>query len=139
MKLWERVIERRLMKDILILKNYFGFIPGRSTTEAIHLIRRLIELYRDRKNDLCMVFIDLEKTYDRISHEVLWKCLEKKEESVAYIPTIKDMYEGVKTSSRTLGRVTENFPTDIGFHQGSILNPFLFTIVIDELTKGIHS
>jgi len=29
------------------------------------------------------------------------------------------------------------FP-DIGFHQGSALNPFLFTIIIDELTKGIQ-
>jgi len=78
MKLWERVIERRLRNDILKPENQFSFIPGRSTTEAIYLLRRLMGLYRDRKVDLHMVFIDLEKTYDRILREVLWRCLEKK-------------------------------------------------------------
>jgi Reverse transcriptase (RNA-dependent DNA polymerase) len=39
MKLWERVIEHRLRKLRTISKNQFGFMPGRSTMEAIFLIR----------------------------------------------------------------------------------------------------
>jgi len=44
-----------------------------------------MELYRDKKKDLHMVFIDLEKVYDRVLHEVLWECLEKKGMSLAHI------------------------------------------------------
>ena len=60
------MIEGRLRTNIEISENQFGFTPGRLTIEAIHLLHNLIECYRDRKLDLHMVFIDLEKAYDRV-------------------------------------------------------------------------
>ena len=71
MNLWEQVIEGRLRTDIRISENQFGFMQDRSTIEAIHLFRRPIEFNRERKKDLHIVFIDLEKTYDRVPREVL--------------------------------------------------------------------
>ena len=43
MKLWERVIEHRLRRMTSVTKNQFGFMPGRSTMEAIFLVRQLME------------------------------------------------------------------------------------------------
>jgi len=40
-----------------------------------------------------MVFIDLEKAYDKLSREVLWWTLMKKEAPIKYIDIIKDMYD----------------------------------------------
>ena len=54
-----------------------------------------------------------------------------------YTRVNRDMYEGARTGVRTVIGDTEDFSIDIGLHQGSALGPFLFTIVMDELTREI--
>jgi len=39
MKVWERVVEMRVRRDVAIFENQFGFMSGLSTTKVIHLIR----------------------------------------------------------------------------------------------------
>ena len=47
------------------------------------------------------------------------------------------MYNGASTNIQTLVGITEHFPIGVGLHQGSILSPFLFAIILDELSKSI--
>ena len=42
MKLWERIIEARIRK-VTIAEQQFGFMPGRSTSDAIFCLRMLLE------------------------------------------------------------------------------------------------
>ena len=48
------------------------------------------------------------------------------------------MYEGAMTSVRTTSGETEEFPITVGVYQGSALSPYLFTLVMDELTNSIQ-
>ncbi|KAM3286481.1 hypothetical protein P3S67_025280 [Capsicum chacoense] len=127
MKILERVVERRLRRVVSISENQFGFMSGRSTTEAIHLVR-----------DLHMVFIDLKKAYDRVPKEVLWRCLEVGGVQVAYIRAIKDMYDGGKSRVRTAGEDSGYFLAETGLYQGSTLSLFLFALVMDVLARSIQ-
>ena len=138
MKLWERIIEHRLRGVTNVTENQFGFMPGRSTMEAIFLIRQLMERYREQKKDLHMVFIDLEKAYDKVPRNIMWWALQKHKVSTKYITLIKDMYDNVVTSVRTSDGDTNDFPINIGLHQGSALSPYLFALVMDEVTRDIQ-
>ena len=136
MKLWERVVEARLRRCTNISENQFGFVPGKSTMEPIFIVRQLMEKYREDKKSLYVVFVDLEKAYDKVPRSVLWEVLEKKGVSKVYIDAIKDMYRDSKTSVRTGGGLSESFGVKVGVHQGSSLSPYLFVLVMDELLKG---
>ena len=138
MKLWERVIEHRLRAITRVSMNQFGFMPGRSTMEAIFLIRQVMERYREKKKDLHMVFIDLEKAYDKIPRNVMWWALDKHKVPTKYVGLIKDMYNNVVTRVRTSDGDTDDFPIRIGLHQGSALSPYLFALVMDEVTRDIQ-
>ena len=50
-----------------------------------------------------------------------------------YIRAIKDMYDGVNTQVRTVGADSKHFSVEMGLHQESLLNPFLFALVMYEL------
>jgi hypothetical protein len=87
--------------------------------KAIFLIRQLMERCREQKKDMHMIFIDLEKTYDKVTRNVMWWALQKHKVSSKYIniTLIKDMYDNVVTSVRTSDRDTNDFPINIGLHQ----------------------
>ncbi|KAM0057343.1 putative RNA-directed DNA polymerase [Helianthus debilis subsp. tardiflorus] len=138
MKLWERVIETRVRRETQVSVNQFGFMKGRSTTEAIHILRRLMEKYRAKKQDLHMVFIDLEKAYDTVPRQLIWDSLEGRGLPGKYIDIIKDTYDRTETSVRAPVGDTNFFPVEVGLHQGSALSPFLFAVVLDELSKLIQ-
>lgn len=48
---------------------HFDFMVRSSTMEALYLLKMLIERYREGKKDIHMIFIGLEKTYDRVSKD----------------------------------------------------------------------
>ncbi|KAK3574504.1 hypothetical protein QTP86_008568 [Hemibagrus guttatus] len=138
MKVWERVVEARLRKVVEICEQQYGFMPRKSTTDAIFALRILMEKYRDGQRELHCVFVDLEKAYDRVPREELWYCMRKSGVAEKYVRVVQDMYERSRTVVRCAVGQTEEFNVEVGLHQGSALSPFLFAMVMDQLSEEVR-
>ena len=122
-----------------IAEQQFGFMPGRSTTDAIFCLRMLLEKWTKRQKAVHCAFIDLEKAYDRVPREELWECMWLAETSECYIKIIQDLYDRATTTVKIAAGLTKEFKVDVGLHQGSALSPFLFAIIIDRLMEDIRT
>lgn len=68
----------------------------------------------------------------------MWWVSERKGVTKGYIEVIRDMDECVVTTIRSLTGKTSEFPITVGLHQGSTLSPYLFALVMNELTRYIQ-
>ena len=64
MKVLEGVVERLIRQRVEIDEMQCGFMSGRSTTDAIFIVRQLQEKHLAANKPLYMAFIDLEKAFD---------------------------------------------------------------------------
>ena len=78
MKFIERVLEKSIRALVVVDDMQFGFMPGRETTDALFIVRRMQEEYRKKDKKLYMCFVDLEKAFDRLPRRVMQWELRKK-------------------------------------------------------------
>jgi len=69
MNIWEKIIDKRIRKEMSVTKNQFGFMPRKSTVERLFCVRQLAEKYKEKQN-VFIVFIDLMKEYYKVPREV---------------------------------------------------------------------
>ena len=77
-----------------------------------------------------MGFIELEKAYDRVNSEALWKVLRMYDVEDKLLSGIKSMYVDSSPYVRIKGSESEWFRIDSGVRQGCIMSPWLFNIYI---------
>ena len=113
-------------------------MPDRGTTDEVFALIRVMEKHREKKKGLHMVFIDLEKAYDRVPRQEVWRCMRTKGTPEKYVRLVQDTYEGARTQVRSSVGLTEWIPVRVGLHQGSALSPYLFNLVIDVISSVVR-
>ena len=110
-----------------------GFMPGRSTTDAIFILKQTIQKHREEQNNIRVKFIDLEKAYDSIPRVEIWRSSRERHVPEKYIRLVQDMYQGCKTVVRSATGESNSFRVEVGLHQGSALSTYMFLLLMDVI------
>ena len=134
MKVLERIVDGLIRQVVSIDDSQFGFVPGRGITDAIFVVRQLQKKDLATNKRLYMVFVELEKASDRVPRKVIWWALRKLGVDEWIVRLVQGMYSNARSRVHVGEGYSEEFEVKVGVHQGSVLSPLLFIIVLKALS-----
>ena len=104
--------------------------------DAIFIVRRMQEEYQKKDKKLYMCFVYMEKAFDKVPRKVMEWAMRKKGLSEIIVRAVKSLYDCAKTRVGVGSAYSKEFQVKVGVHQGSVLSPLLFVIVVDVVTEN---
>ena len=140
-KILEKIMHKRiysfLEKYEVLYSLQFGFRTQYSTTHALIHMTETIRAALDSGNVTCGIFVDFQKAFDTVNHEILLKKLEH----YGFRGVINDWFRSYLTNRKQKvvinGFESKSMIMNHGVPQGSVLGPILFLIYINDLHRCI--
>ena len=117
----------------------FGFVPGRGTTDAIFVVRQLQVKYLAASKRDYMAFVDLEEAFDPVPQKVIWWVLRNIGVEEWIVQLVQGMYANEWSHVRVGAGYSKEIEVKVSVHQGSVLSPLLFIIVLEALSREFCS
>lgn len=136
-KLFEKTLKSRLLNFTklhnIMSENQFGFTEGLSTNDAMCcLIKEATNIIN--KNKTCMVvFLDLAKAFDTVSHKILLDVLERNGVRGNVWRVFESYLAGRQQQVRIRETMSDPHTINIGVPQGTVLGPILFNLYINSI------
>ncbi|WP_409275943.1 group II intron reverse transcriptase/maturase [Pseudomonas sp. KCJK9111] len=129
----DRLIQQALQQQLTpifdpLFSDYsYGFRPGKSAHQAVEMARA----HMTAGHRWC-VELDLEKFFDRVNHDILMACVERRVKDKCALRLIRRYLEAGVMSGGVVS------PRQEGTPQGGPLSPLLSNILLDELDRELE-
>ena len=142
-KLIEKLAHNRLYNFLerhkLLHEHQYGFQKKKHSTN------RTLDITEKTRSALdqifaCSVFIDLQKAFDTVNHDILLHKLDHY--GIRGLPNkwFQSFLSGRSQYASIKDKSSNKLPTTLGVPKGSVLDPLLFILYINNLNKAIiHS
>ena len=130
---YQEIVESKLEDD------HCGFRPGRSTTDQFFTLRQIFEKSWEYGKDLFACFVDLEKAYNRVLRDELWKVLREDDVDGQLLLANKSIHCRPEVCVRVNGKQSTPFSVGVGLRQVCVLSPLLFIVYMNWIDKCIQA
>ena len=136
-----RIIMARIRKSLRpeISQLQFGFVPDKSTRNAIFTLSMLAERCIEMQKDLYLCFIDYSKAFDKVRHEKLFNILEHLDIDGKDLRVIRNLYWDQSAAVRIGGELSEYTLIKRGVRQGCVMSPDLFNIYSEMILRNLEN
>ena len=136
-RLYAKLWDKRLRKNITLDERQEGFVPVDGCFQNVKIIQQIVKQQKKNRKEYNLVFIDLAKAFDTVSHLSIKKGLKRKGIPEQVRETILAMYKDASTKLTVGGKTTTKININSVVKQGCSLLPLLFNLIIDELIEKL--
>ena len=139
-KVYGRIlIERvRVMTEGMLGEEQCGFRRGRGCVDQVFTLKQLSEKYVGKGKDLYVAYMDLEKAYDRIDRDAMWRVLRMYGVNGSLLKGIQSLYAESEACIRVCRKEGEGFGVKVGLRQGCVMSPWLFNLFMDGVMREVR-
>ena len=139
-KLFTKILAERVQSKLhkLLGIGQTACLQNTSCVDNLKDIRRIFTRSCENKRFKgCLVSIDLNKAFDRVDHEYLWKILNKFGFPRVLIDCVKNLYSIASSRVLVNGFLTDQFNIKRSVRQGCPLSMVLFVLYLEPLVRNI--
>ncbi|KAK3558815.1 hypothetical protein QTP86_028745, partial [Hemibagrus guttatus] len=136
-KVYSRVLDRRVrpLVEPRIQEEQCGFSPSCGTLDQLYTLHRVLEGSWEFAQPVHMCFVDLEKAFDRVPHDILWEVLWEYGVRGPLLRAVRSLYNRNRSLVCIASCKSDLFPVHVGLRQGCPLSPVLFIVFMDRISR----
>ena len=139
-KIFASMLQSRLshLLDDRIRPTQFGFRKNRSTTQPVHILRRLLEIHERQPSPFHALILDWSKAFDSVTFTAIRSAMEFMGVSPHVISVIMELYNRRSFRVRDSSNTSPVKIQTKGLRQGCPLSPYLFSMVLTHLFHDVE-